>query len=265
METALSTPLKEQERFQELFHLLDEKGLRSEKGQVIDLVNYIDSMDAQFGKVLSELRTVKRQLKTIEQRGIRQTLLRTVGTLEAKLGAAKAELVDLKKQFVKSVNRTLTRFKEKGILAVYETIDFFGIRKGLLGVKRQLRYSQETADRGIISLENIGNEMYGVRTHLGNIKRELSGKGPLETGSREMEKGAVFQVQKMLYGTIGVLDHMEKQTDRTIRRLDCLGERAKEIKRPSVRGDLKAIRTRQKSNMGKNIHAAHKKAKAAVR
>ncbi len=265
METALSTPLKEQERFQELFRLLDEKGLRSEKGQVMDLVNYIDSMDEQFGKVLSELRTVKCQLKTIEQRGIRQTLLRTVGTLEAKLGAAKAELVDLKNQFVKSVNRTLTGFKEKGVLAVYETIDFFGIRKGLLGVKRQLRYSQETADRGIISLGNIGNEMYGVRTHLGNIKRELSGKEPLETGSREMEKGAVFQVQKMLYGTIGVLDHMEKQTDRTIRRLDCLGERAKEIKRPSVRGDLKAIRTRQKSCMGKEIHAAHKKAKAAVR
>ena len=139
------------------------------------------------------------------------------------------------------------------------------IRRGLLGVKRHLRQSLETADRRIISLGNIGDEMYGVRTHLGNIKRELSGKEPLETGSREMEKGAVYQVQKMLYGTIGVLDHMEKQTDRTIRRLDCLGERAEEIRRPSVRADLKAIRTGRQSGRGKQIQLSHRRAGAIAR
>ena len=39
METLLSAPLKEQEKFQELFQLLDEKGLHEEKGQIMDLVN----------------------------------------------------------------------------------------------------------------------------------------------------------------------------------------------------------------------------------
>lgn len=91
MEATLKIPLKEQENLKELFRLLEERGMQAEKGQVMDLADYIDSMDAQFEKVLSELQTVKRQLKVIEQRGIRQTLLRTVGTLEAKVGAAKAE------------------------------------------------------------------------------------------------------------------------------------------------------------------------------
>ena len=98
MEATLKIPLKEQENLKELFRLLEERGMQAEKGQVMDLADYIDSMDAQFEKVLSELQTVKRQLKVIEQRGIRQTLLRTVGTLEAKVGAAKAELIDLKNQ-----------------------------------------------------------------------------------------------------------------------------------------------------------------------
>ena len=265
METTLKIPLKEQENLRELFRLLEERGMQAEKGQVMDLADYIDSMDAQFEKVLSELQTVKRQLKVIEQRGIRQTLLRTVGTLEVKVGAAKAELIDLKNQFLDGVSRTLTGFRKRGVLAIYQTIDFLGIRRGLLGVKRHLRQSLETADRGIISLGNIGDEMYGVKTHLGNIKRELSGKEPLETGSREMEKGAVYQVQKMLYGTIGVLDHMEKQTDRTIRRLDCLGERAEEIRHPSVREDLKAIRIGRQSDRGKQIQPLHRRARATAR
>ncbi|MFG6366212.1 DUF6674 family protein, partial [Schaedlerella sp.] len=62
MEATLKIPLKEQENLKELFRLLEERGMQAEKGQVMDLADYIDSMDAQFEKVLSELQTVKRQL-----------------------------------------------------------------------------------------------------------------------------------------------------------------------------------------------------------
>ena len=262
METVFSTPLKEQENFKELFRLLDEKGLQAEKGQVMDLVDYIDNMDQQFGKVLKELRSVKHQVKKLEERGIRQTVLRAVGKFEAKVYAARAELIDLKDQLIDGVTRTINGFRSKGVLAVYKTIDFLGIKKGLVDVKRQLHQSLETADRGIASLGNIGDEMYGVRTHLGNIKRELAGKERMTAGSREMEKGAVFQMQKMLYGTMGILESMEKRTDRTIRRLDSFGERAQGIQKPSVRGSLKAIQAESHRDVGK---PAQRRVRAAVR
>ena len=236
MEEPLSTPLKEQDNFKELLRLLDEKGLHEEKGQVIHLADYIDNMDQQFGKVLKELQAVKHQVKRLEQRGLRQAVLRTVGKIEAKVHAAKMELLDFKDQFIDGVNRTITGFKQRGILSVYKTIDFLGIKNGLLGVKRHLHQSLETADRGIVSLGNIGDEMYGVRTHLGNIKRELAGKEPLTAGSRETEKGAVFQMQKM------ILDHMEKRTDQTIRKLDSFGEKAQGIRRPSIEGTVQENR-----------------------
>ncbi len=236
MEETLSIPLKEQDQFKELLRLLDENGLHEEKGQVMHLADYIDNMDQQFGKVLKELETVKHHVKKLEQRGFKQAVLRTVGKIESKVHAAKMELLECRDQFIAGVNRTITGFKHRGILSVYKTIDFLGIKNGLLGVKRHLHQSLETADRGITSLGNIGDEMYGVRTHLGNIKRELAGKEPLTTGSREMEKGAVFHVQKMLYGTMGILDSMEKRTDQTIRKLDSFGERAQEIQRPSMDG-----------------------------
>ena len=250
------------ERAGKLFQILDEKGLYEEKGQILNLVDYIDNIDKQFGKVLKELKTVKHHVKKLEERGLKQRLLRTIGALEGKLCAARDELIEVKNQLVDGVHRTIDEFKSRGVLAVYKTIDFLGIKRGLLGVKRQLHQSLETADRGIVSLGNIGDEMYGVKTHLGNIKRELAGKEPLTVGSREVEKGAVFQVQKMLYGTMGVLDHMEKHTDRTIRRLDSLGERAQGIQRPSVRGSLKAIQAERNANSSRPVH---QRARAAVR
>ena len=63
METTWKIPLKEQENLRELFRLLEERGMQAEKGQVMDLADYIDSMDAQFEKVLSELQTVKAAVK----------------------------------------------------------------------------------------------------------------------------------------------------------------------------------------------------------
>lgn len=245
MKSTLSVPLKEQENLKELFRILDEKGLEKEKGQLTELADYIDSMDQQFGKVLEELQTVKQQLDQIQEKGIRQSALKVVAKVEGKVNDAKVQLAVIKAKFMDGVSRTLTRFKEKGVLAVSQTIDFLGIRQGLMGMKKHFHQSVESADRGIHQLANIGDELHGVKTHLGNIKRELAGKEPLAAGSRDVEKGAVFQVQKMLYGTMGMLEGMEKKTDLTIQRLDSLGERAKAIQRPSVKESLRSLQEKQ--------------------
>lgn len=253
MGTTLSVPLREQENLKELFRILDENGLEKEKGQLTELADYIDSMDQQLGKVLEELQAVKQQLGQIQEKGIRQTAIKTAAKVENRVNAAKTQLAALKAKFMDGVNRTLAGFKEKGILAVSKTVDFLGIRQGLAGIKKHLHQSIESADRGITRLSNIGDELHGVKTHLGNIKRELAGKEPLEAGSRDVEKGAVFQVQKLLYGTMGMLDGMEKQTDRTIQRLDLIGEKAEEIRKPSVKESLRLLKEAKVAETGSKV------------
>lgn len=230
--STLSVPLKEQENLKELFYILEENGLEKEKRQLVELADCIDSMDQQLGKVLEELKTVREQLDQIQEKGIRQSAVKVVGKVESKAQEAKTQLAIIKARFMDGVNRTLTGFKKRGVLVLSATMDFLGIRQGLLGIKKHLQQTRENAGRGIDQLASVGDEIHGVKTHLGNIKRELAGKEPLKAGARDVEKGAVFQVQKMLYGTMGMLDGMEKQTDRTIRRLDSLGEEAGKIRSP---------------------------------
>ena len=260
MESSLFVPLRDQENLKELFRILDENGLKEEKEQVLSLIDYIDSMDEQFGKVLSELQDVKQQLDQMQEKGLRQSALKTVRAVESKIGEARVQLKVLKARFVDGVNRTIKGFKEKGTLAVYQTIDFLGIGKGLQAVKTHLRRSIESADRGIDRLSNIGDEMHGVKTHLGNIKRELAGKEPLTAGSRDVEAGAVFQMQKMLYGTMGVLNGMEKQTDQTLKKLDSLGQRAGEIRKPSVKESLWSLQEKKQTDTGRRLSVKKKEA-----
>ena len=261
MGSSLSVPLREQENLKELFRILDENGLKEEKEQVLSLADYIDSMDEQFGKVLSELQEVKLQLDQMQEKGLRQSALKTVRAVENKIGEARTQLKVLKARYVDGVNRTIKGFKEKGTLVVDKTIDFLGIRRGLEAVKTHLHQSIERADRGIDRLSNIGDDMHGVKTHLGNIKRELAGKEPLAAGSRDVEAGAVFQMQKMLYGTIGVLNGMEKQTDQTLKQLDSLGQRAKVIRKPSVKESLRSLQEKRLADKGDPSSVQKMKAK----
>lgn len=55
----MSVSLMEQENLKELLLILGENGLDKEKSRLMELADYIDNMDQQFGNVLKELQGVK--------------------------------------------------------------------------------------------------------------------------------------------------------------------------------------------------------------
>lgn len=52
----------------ELFHILGENGLDKKKSQLMDLGDYIDNMDQQFGKVLKNCRESNSSLTRFRRR-----------------------------------------------------------------------------------------------------------------------------------------------------------------------------------------------------
>ncbi|BFL47998.1 hypothetical protein K420107F6_32870 [Lactonifactor longoviformis] len=69
MKTTLRVPMMEQEQLQELLRILEDRGMETEKRQVMDLAQYLDGMDEQLGTVLEELKEVKEQLGAIRESG----------------------------------------------------------------------------------------------------------------------------------------------------------------------------------------------------
>lgn len=248
MRVSLYVPLKEQENIKRLFQLMDQNGLKEEKNQVMELADYIDGMEKQLGTVIEELGAVKEQLGRIQDKGMKQAAIRLVTKLEGMVEVAKQQLCAVKVKFMDGISRAVNDFKGKGVSVLYKSIDVLGIKKGLVKFKEQLHLATETADIRIERYANIGDELHEVKTHLGNIGRELMGKKARASGSRNVEKGTIFQIQKFLYHAAGVMKRMENHTEAAIKKVIRLEDRANAVKKPSVRESLKNIETKEQGN-----------------
>ena len=107
--------LREQPEIRKLFKTLEENGLAKEQQEVESLVNYLENMESQFGKVLGELKEVRGQLTQIQDKGIRATAVRVVGNVESRVQEIGGQIALVKQNLIHSAKNAVELFKEKGI------------------------------------------------------------------------------------------------------------------------------------------------------
>ena len=69
-------PLREQGSIRVLLELLEQQGMNQEKGDVLRMADYIDSMEMQLGTVLKELGEVKKQLGVMQESKVKRRNIR---------------------------------------------------------------------------------------------------------------------------------------------------------------------------------------------
>ncbi|MFR1293956.1 MAG: DUF6674 family protein [Coprobacillus cateniformis] len=71
-------------------------------------------MENQFDTVLEELRSVKQELNTIQDKTFRATANKAVDKVTAKVNDAKNSLIKLKQHVLKTVDKAVNDFKRQG-------------------------------------------------------------------------------------------------------------------------------------------------------
>lgn len=104
--------LRKQPEIRELFEVLEENGLAKEQQEVESLVNYLEGMESQFGKVLEELKEVRGQLTQIQDKGIRATAARVVDNVENKVQEIGSQISLIKQNLIRSAKNAVENFKE---------------------------------------------------------------------------------------------------------------------------------------------------------
>lgn len=231
--------------------------MKEEKEQVMDLADYIDHLDIQFEKLFEEIKEVKEKLGQMEDRGEREKVSRVMDKVGEEQRRNMTQILGLKERFMKEINHAIICFKEKGATALYQVAKSTGIRDGLLKLKNQINHSIASIDKGIVQLSVIGDELFEMKYHFGNIKRELFGGQVKSNQLHDIEKGTIFQAQKFLFQAQGTLRKMEKRTDRMLGRIEQLAKDGGQV-RPSVREQLKELKAEEnmkiQSNRGKVKH-----------
>ncbi len=123
----------------------EENGLAKEQQEVESLVNYLEGMESQFGKVLEELKEVRGQLTQIQDKGIRATAARVIDNAENKVQEIGSQISLIKQNLIRSAKNAVESFKEKGVDALRKVVsamkipNAFSLLKGGLhsGMLRQ--------------------------------------------------------------------------------------------------------------------------------
>ena len=243
-ENVLKVPLKEQENLKELFRLLEQNGMEQEKKQVVQMAEYIDTMEEKMGEVLSELKSMREQLSGIENKGIRAKAEKVVEAVSDKLDEAKGALENLKRAFIGKADQALQAGKTKGREALAGIIQTIHLPRMTFRVQHLLKQAIRTADQGIEKLGNMADEIHAAKQHLGNAGRALTGKKIKKVNNRDPERGVIYETQRLMFQSMISMERMERRTGKLLERMDRLTVKEDQTK-PSVRESIRELKSDQ--------------------
>ena len=107
-------PLREQGSIRALLELLEQQGMEQEKGDVLRMADYIDSMEMQLGTVLKELGEVKKQLGVMQESKVKLFAVNTIQKAEHQVQTLRFQVENGKESLWDEQNRQLWTLKKRG-------------------------------------------------------------------------------------------------------------------------------------------------------
>lgn len=248
MNETLQVPIGEQEHLKEFFKLLNENGQRQEAAEFSALVTQLSNMEQQYSAVLSELQAVRGQLDSIQDRGIKATLLKGISAIQREVTQAREQFTHIKADLSQSVKKALLSVKQQGISALNKAVDFMGIKTALADMRESLQSSISRTQKSIDRINAIGSELHALNEHSWNLGRALTGREAKELTARNEDKGVLAAIAKPLKKSKSMLESMEKGVTRAIQSVDRLEQTAAKGReqKPSIREGLKAAKEQER-------------------
>lgn len=233
-------PLREQGSIRALLELLEEQGMEQEKGDVIRMADYIDSMEMQLGTVLKELGEVKKQLGVMQESKVKLFVVNTIQKAEHQVQTLCFQVGEWKRKFVKRAEQAVVDFKEKGKDAFASAVKGMHLTQGLQKIQSSLHTVMLSMDQKIDRLGSMVEELHVAKGHLRNAFLEAGGKEVRKLTERNPEQGIIFQTQKVLFQSMRSIHKLEQKTERLQQQIGKL--EAREGKQPSVKDTLQKLR-----------------------
>ena len=233
-------PLREQGSIRALLELLEQQGMEQEKGDVLRMADYIDSMEMQLGTVLKELGEVKKQLGVMQESKIKLFAVNTIQKAEQQVKTLRFQVGEFKARFVKRAEQAVIAFKEKGKEALACVVKGMHLTQGLQTIQSSLHTVMLSMDQKIDRLGSMAEELHVAKGHLRNAFLEMNGKDTAKITERNPEQGIIFQTQKVLFQSMRSIHKLEQKTERLQQQIGKLEER--QGKQASLKDTLQELR-----------------------
>ena len=148
-------PLREQGSIRALLELLEQQGMEQEKGDVLRMADYIDSMEMQLGTVLKELGEVKKQLGVMQESKVKLFAVNTIQKAEHQVQTLRFQVGEWKRKFVGRAEQAVMDFKEKGKDALACAVKGMHLTQGLQKIQSSLHTVMLSMDQKIDRLGSM--------------------------------------------------------------------------------------------------------------
>lgn len=241
METAGRATLSQQPEIIELFQLLGKSGMTEEFQKVNFLVEYLETMEQQFGQVLENLEKMNTQLMQIENRGAYTAVSRMTDGVGDKMHEIGNQLILVKNHFIQFAKDTKKIFQEKGKDALRNAVTMMKISSILFALEKSFHSGVECMDKNAKKVQTISNEFHAIGGHIGNIGRTLIGKERKDSVQEKADKGVLTKVQKIFLICGNIFSNMEKQTKGMAKQVEQFRNSGE--KKKSVKEELRRIKS----------------------
>lgn len=232
----------------ELYEVLDKNGLTEQKKEVQSLVSYIDNMESSLSEMMSEMRHLHSEIKSLQNKDIRSKCTQLAQKVEGKIGQVKKTVSLTKKKIVEGAENAVKVYKEKGKTALLQAISAMQIPAALFGIKQCFSNAANTMRQNAEKIDSVRAELHEVGGHIKNVGRVILGKPTKQMEALEEDKGIITKFRNLVISCGISFYRMEQITDRLLSKTY--------IDKPI--GEKKAS-VKQKLNQLKNKHSEKEK------
>ena len=217
MEPMTQIKLAEQPNIMALLQTLEDNRLNKEKQEVEVLVNCLDSMEEQYGKILEEMQGIREELEKMGESQIKIQLSDITGHAEQKVQEFGEQLKKMKENLVKSAKSVVEQCKGKGATILKKVVSGMKIPQAISKLENALSKAQSSVEQQAIKAGAIRQELQSIGGHTKNVGKMLIGK---ETKEIPVDTASVGKVEKLLLRVVKRLEKMEQSAEKTRGKLE---------------------------------------------
>ena len=153
MATATALPLRGDTDVKKLLDLLNAPAYQSQRQEYDSLLDYVDTITAQYNTILTELTALKEKVSEITDR--KNPLSLMAENLENLASGIGEKLKNLKDGIISFTKNALDTVKEKGLSALGAVFGFLHVKDGLQAMSRGLSKSVEVLDKAVARVDSL--------------------------------------------------------------------------------------------------------------
>ena len=246
MEPMTQIKLAEQPNIMALLQTLEDNRLNKEKQEVEVLVNCLDSMEEQYGKILEEMQGIREELEKMGESQIKIQLSDITGHAEQKVQEFGEQLKKMKENLVKSAKSVVEQCKGKGATILKKVVSGMKIPQAISKLENALSKAQSSVEQQAIKAGAIRQELQSIGGHTKNVGKMLIGK---ETKEIPVDTASVGKVEKLLLRVVKRLEKMEQSAEKTRGKLE---QFVTGKQKSSVKMELNQLK-KQRTETGKTL------------